>query len=89
MIITIRRGPPLSAKPQHCERARHRFEGHEQADIERYNHTVRQEWLAQSNFESLEEAQGAATKWLWTYNKDRPNIGIGGITPAQKRKLAA
>jgi len=33
--------------------------------------------------------QGHATEWLWTDNNDRPNIGVGGITPAQKLKLAA
>ncbi|TJZ78213.1 transposase, partial [Paracoccus hibiscisoli] len=27
--------------------------------------------------------------WLWTYNNERPNMGIGGITPAQKLKMAA
>jgi putative transposase len=30
-----------------------------------------------------------ATRWLWTYNNQRPNMGIGGITPAMKLKLAA
>ncbi|MFT5869576.1 MAG: hypothetical protein ACI8TF_001689 [Paracoccaceae bacterium] len=35
------------------------------------------------------EAQDFATQWLWTYNNDRPNMGIGGITPAQKLKMAA
>ena len=35
------------------------------------------------------EAQDHATQWLWTYNNDRPNMGIGGITPAQKLKIAA
>lgn len=30
-----------------------------------------------------------ATQWLWTYNNERPNMGIGGITPAQKLKMAA
>ena len=34
-------------------------------------------------------AQDFATEWLWTYNNDRPNMGIGGITPAQKLKTAA
>jgi hypothetical protein len=33
--------------------------------------------------------QRAAAQWLWTYNNDRPNMGIGGITPAQKLKMAA
>ena len=59
------------------------------AYIERYNRTVRHEWLDQYIIESIEEAQDHATQWLWTYNKDRPNMGIGGITPAQKLKLAA
>jgi putative transposase len=26
---------------------------------------------------------------IWTYNNERPNMGIGGITPAQKLKMAA
>ena len=59
------------------------------AYIERYNRTVRQEWLNQYIIESIEEAQHHATQWLWTYNNDRPNMGIGGITPAQKLKMAA
>ena len=59
------------------------------AYIERYNRTVRQEWLDQNIFETIEEAQDQATKWLWTYNNDRPNMGIGGITPVMKLKTAA
>ena len=35
------------------------------------------------------EAQDHATQWLWTYNNDPPNMGIGGVTPAQKLKVAA
>ena len=59
------------------------------AYVERYNRTVRHEWLDQHIIESIEEAQHFATGWLWTYNNERPNMGIGGITPAQKLKLAA
>jgi putative transposase len=59
------------------------------AYIERYNRTVRHEWLDQYIIESIEEAQDHATQWLWTYNNDRPKMGIGGITPAQKLKMAA
>ena len=59
------------------------------AYIERYNRTVRHEWLDQYIIESIEEAQEFATQWLWTYNNERPNMGIGGITPAQKLKMAA
>ncbi|NKX62620.1 transposase, partial [Labrenzia sp. 5N] len=28
-------------------------------------------------------------RWLWTYNNERPNMAIGGITPAMKLKTAA
>ena len=59
------------------------------AYIERYNRTVRHEWLDQYIIETIEEAQEHATQWLWTYNNDRPNMGIGGITPAMKLKMAA
>jgi putative transposase len=59
------------------------------AYIERYNRTVRGEWLDQHIFETIKEAQEQATAWLWTYNNDRPNMGIGGITPAMKLKMAA
>ena len=59
------------------------------AYIERYNRTVRHEWLDQYVINSIEEAQHFATQWLWTYNNDRPNMGIGGITPAIKLKMAA
>ena len=61
----------------------------ENAYVERYNRTVRGEWLGQNTFETIEEAQEQATEWLWTYNNDRPNMGIGGITPAMKLKMAA
>jgi len=59
------------------------------AYIERYNRTVRGEWLGQNLFEAIEEAQHQATEWLWTYNNERPNMGIGGMTPAMKLKTAA
>ena len=59
------------------------------AYIEHYNRTVRGEWLDQYIFETIEEAQEQATAWLWTYNNYRPNMGIGGITPAMKLKMAA
>jgi putative transposase len=56
------------------------------AYIERYNRTVRHEWLNQYVFRSIREVQDTATQWLWTYNNERPNMGLGGITPAQKLK---
>ena len=59
------------------------------AYVERYNRTVRHEWLDIYIFETIAEAQSIATDWLWTYNNERPNMGIGGISPAQKLKMAA
>ena len=59
------------------------------AYIERYNRTVRHEYLEMNEFTSVEHAQDEATKWLWTYNNERPNIALGGITPAMKLKSAA
>lgn len=54
------------------------------AYVERYNRTVRYDWLNQYIFETIEQAQRAATNWLWTYNNERPNMALGGITPKQK-----
>ena len=57
------------------------------AYVERYNRTVLHEWLDQYMFATITEVDDYATDWLWTYNSDRPNMGLGGITPAQKLKL--
>lgn len=59
------------------------------AYVDRYNRTVRYNWLAQLLFESIEEALESATRWLWTYNYERPNMALGGITPMQRLALAA
>ena len=39
--------------------------------------------------ETIAGAQDFATQRLRTCNNDRPNMGLGGITPAQKLKMAA
>jgi putative transposase len=54
------------------------------AYIERYNRTVRHEWLDMHSFESIAHAQYLATQWLWSYNNERPHTAIGGITPIMK-----
>lgn len=59
------------------------------AYIERYNRTVRYEWLAQYLFDSVAEVQDFADPWLWIYNHQRPNMALGGITPMQKLANAA
>ena len=51
--------------------------------------TVHDEWLGQYIFETIQEAQDQATDWLWTYNNERPDMGIGGMTPAMKLKKVA
>jgi putative transposase len=59
------------------------------AYIERYNRTVRYDWLNQHLFSSLDEVRDHATKWLWVYNNERPHTAIGGIPPRQKVAPAA
>ena len=54
------------------------------AYVERYNRTVRHEWLEMNEFMTIEEAQLTATQWLWIYNNERPSMALGGITPAMK-----
>lgn len=58
------------------------------AYIERFNRTVRHEWLDMHVFESIEQAQLLATQWLWTYNNERPHSAIGGIPPRKMLEAA-
>ena len=59
------------------------------AYVERFNRTVRYEWLAQYEFGSLGQVQDYATRWIWNYNNERPNMALGGITPKQRLAMAA
>lgn len=59
------------------------------AYVERFNRTVRYEWLSQYCWENLQEVQLYATEWLWKYNHERPNMALGGITPKQRLAMAA
>ena len=59
------------------------------AYIERFNRTVRYDWLNQDIFTTIEEVREKATQWLWHYNHERPNMALGGITPKQKLLVAA
>jgi putative transposase len=51
------------------------------AYIERYNRTVRHEWLDQNIFVTIQEAQEQATKWLWTYKTIAPTWSSAGSHP--------
>ena len=53
------------------------------AYIERFNRTVRHEWLDLHLFKNIKQAQLLATRWLWIYNNERPHTAIGGIPPRQ------
>jgi len=45
--------------------------------------------LASFALSSFSVLQDYATRWLCTYNNERPNMGLGGITPMQKLAIAA
>ena len=59
------------------------------AYVERFNRTVRYEWLSQYLWADLAEVQLYATEWMWKYNHDRPNMALGGFTPKQRLAMAA
>ena len=58
------------------------------AYVERFNRTVRYDWLTQYLFENISEVQEYATRWIWTYNNERPNAALSGITPEQRLAMA-
>jgi putative transposase len=51
--------------------------------IERFNRTFREEVLDLFLFRDLEEARRVAEAWIWIYNNERPHQGLGGLTPVQ------
>jgi len=59
------------------------------AYVERFNRTVRYEWLSQYYWRDLAQVQDFATQWMWSYNHDRPNMALGGFTPKQRLAMAA
>ena len=59
------------------------------AYIERYNRTVRYDWLNHHLWESITQVQDHATQWMHVYNSERPNMALGGITPKQRLAMAA
>ncbi len=50
------------------------------AYIECHNRTVRYDWLSHYLFDSIEQVQDFSTRWLLTYNNERPNMALGGTT---------
>ena len=82
-------GALLAWAKTHGIRIEHIQPGKQNAYVERYNRTVRYDRLAQHLFDSIDEVQASATRRLWTYNHERPNMALGGITPMQKLQRAA
>jgi putative transposase len=59
------------------------------AYVERFNRTVRYEWLSQHYWESINEVQEFTTQWMYKYNNQRPNMALGGITLEAKASFLA
>jgi putative transposase len=59
------------------------------AYVERFNRTVRYEWLSQYLWNDIKEVQDFASQWQWQYNHERPNMALGGITPKQRLAMVA
>lgn len=51
------------------------------AYIERYNRTLRNELLNRHQFKSIEHLQEQLTEYIWCYNNHRPHSALGGHTP--------
>jgi putative transposase len=57
------------------------------AFIERYNRTFREEVLDAYVFEQLEQVREISAEWLRMYNEDRPHEALGSLPPARFRAL--
>jgi putative transposase len=59
------------------------------AYIERFNRTFREEVLDQHLFATLDDVREAAWWWMQEYNEQRPHDALGDLTPAEYRQHAA
>jgi putative transposase len=51
--------------------------------------TVRYEWLAHYEFDTLPDMQDHVANWMWFYHYDCPRMAMGGYTPKQRLAMAA
>jgi len=51
------------------------------AYIERFNRTYREEILDMCLFDNLDEVRKITEQWLYTYNAERPHHALDGLTP--------
>jgi transposase InsO family protein len=66
-----------------------RCEPKQNAYVERCNRRVHYEWLSQHDWSRIEEVREFATRWMWSYNHERPHRALGGLTPKQHLARAA
>ena len=59
------------------------------AYIERFNRTYREELLDQHLFRSLDDVREATYWWMIEYNEERPHDALGDLTPIEARQLSA
>lgn len=59
------------------------------AYIERFNRTFREEVLDQHLFLRLDDVREAAWWWMLEYNEERPHNSLGELTPAEYRQQTA
>ena len=59
------------------------------AYIERFNRTYREELLNQHLFLSLADVREATHWWMIEYNEDHPHDALGDLTPMEARQQAA
>lgn len=56
------------------------------AYVERFNRSFREEVLDVYAFSDLDEVREKATWWMWIYNRERPHKALAGKTPWQARR---
>jgi putative transposase len=76
-------------KPRLAKRNPDRIHSARKIAAEFFNRPVRYDWLAQALFDTIDDAQDQATRLMWHYNYERPNMALGGFTPNQRLAMAA
>ncbi len=56
------------------------------AYIERFNRTFREDVLSMNAFENLDEVRDVSTRWQYDYNHHRPHRALGRVPPVKYRE---
>lgn len=59
------------------------------AYIERFNRTFREEVLDMYLFTNLAMVRQISKEWLWEYNNKRPHMALGGKSPKKYAEMVA